>query len=233
MGRSPPKAKKKHAINTKYTVRRTAMKVLLINGSPHKTGTTYTALCQVARELEAEGVESEIVQVGHLRLNGCLGCYKCRELGKCVIDDRVNEVARKFEECDGMIVGSPVHYASPTGALISFLDRLFYSTPFDKRGKIGAAVVVARRGGCTAAFDVLNKYFTISGMPVVTSTYWNQVHGASGEDAALDEEGMQCMRNLARNAAFLMKSIALGREHHGLPECERVYRTNFINRNGK
>ena len=203
------------------------MKVLLINGSPHKTGTTYTALCQVARELEAEGVESEIVQVGHLRLNGCLGCYKCRELGKCVIDDRVNEVARKFEECDGMIVGSPVHYASPTGALISFLDRLFYSTPFDKRGKIGAAVVVARRGGCTAAFDVLNKYFTISGMPVVTSTYWNQVHGMTAEDVKKDLEGLQTMRNLARNMSFLIRAIADAKEKYGLPEAEHGSFTSF------
>ena len=207
------------------------MKVLLINGSPHKNGTTYAALSEVAKTLKEEGVDSEIVQVGHLTLNGCLGCYRCFELGKCVIDDKVNEVAKKFEECDGIIIGSPVHYAAPSGAVISFLDRLFYSTRFDKRDKVGASVVCARRGGCTAAFDVLNKYFTISGMPVVSSTYWNQVHGANGEDAGLDAEGMQCMRNLARNAAFLMKSIALGKEKSGLPECERAYRTNFINRN--
>lgn len=207
------------------------MKVLLINGSPHKNGTTYAALSEVAKTLKEEGVDSEIVQVGHLTLNGCLGCYRCFELGKCVIDDKVNEMAKKFEECDGIIIGSPVHYAAPSGAVISFLDRLFYSTRFDKRDKVGASVVCARRGGCTAAFDVLNKYFTISGMPVVSSTYWNQVHGANGEDAGLDAEGMQCMRNLARNAAFLMKSIALGKEKSGLPECERAYRTNFINRN--
>ncbi len=208
------------------------MKVLLINGSPHKCGTTYAALNEVARTLEAEGVESEIIQVGNLALRGCLGCYRCSKLRRCVIDDEVNEIAKKFEECDGLIVGSPVHYAAPTGALICFLDRLFYSTRFDKRDKVGASVVCARRGGCTAAFDVLNKYFTISGMPVVSSTYWNQVHGASGEDATLDEEGMQCMRNLARNAAFLMRSIALGKESVGLPECERRFRTNFISKKG-
>lgn len=205
------------------------MKVLLINGSPHKNGTTYAALKEVASTLEEEGVESEIVQIGHLALRGCLGCYSCFSTGKCVIDDEVNKLARKFEECDGLIVGSPVHYAAPSGAIVSFLDRLFYSTRFDKRFKVGAAVVCARRGGCSAAFDVLNKYFTISGMPVVSSTYWNQVHGANSEDAALDEEGMQCMRNLARNTVFLMRSIALGKEAAGLPECERAFRTNFIN----
>ena len=204
------------------------MKVLLINGSPHKNGTTYAALSEVARTLKEEGVESEIIQVGHLALHGCTGCYACNTLGRCVIDDEVNEVSKKFEECDGLIVGSPVHYASPTGALISFLDRLFYSSRFDKRTKIGAAVVCARRGGCTAAFDVLNKYFSISGMPIVSSTYWNQVHGASAEQAALDEEGMQCMRNLGRNAAFLIKSLKLGEEKEGLPEVERRFRTNFI-----
>lgn len=204
------------------------MKVLLINGSPHKNGTTYAALSEVARTLKEEGVDSEIIQVGHLALHGCIGCYACFKLGKCIIDDEVNEVSKKFEECDGLIVGSPVHYASPAGALISFLDRLFYSSRFDKRTKIGAAVVCARRGGCTAAFDVLNKYFSISGMPIVSSTYWNQVHGASAEQAALDEEGMQCMRNLGRNAAFLIKSLKLGEEKEGLPEVERRFRTNFI-----
>ncbi len=204
------------------------MKILLINGSPHKNGTTYAALNEVARTLKEDGVDSEIVQVGHLKLNGCLGCNGCSTLGRCVIDDAVNEVARKFEDSDGIIVASPVHYAAPSGAIISFLDRLFYSTRFDKRGKVGAAVVCARRGGCSAAFDVLNKYFSISCMPLVSSTYWNQVHGASAEDAALDEEGMQCMRNLARNTAFLVKSIALGREREGLPQCEKTFRTNFI-----
>ena len=204
------------------------MKVLLINGSPHQNGTTFAALSEVAKTLKEEGIDSEIIRVGHLAVRGCAGCYACTKLQKCVFDDEVNRVAEKFKKADGIIVGSPVHYAAPSGALISFLDRLFYSTRFDKRDKVGAAVVCARRGGCTAAFDVLNKYFTISGMPIATSTYWNQVHGANAEDAMLDEEGMQCMRNLARNTAFLIKSLKLGKEKHGLPESERRYRTNFI-----
>ena len=206
------------------------MKVLLINGSPHKNGTTFAALSEVAMMLNQEGVETEIVQVGHLAIRGCMGCYACSNLGKCVFDDEVNEIAEKFKEADGLVIGSPVHYAAPSGAVISFLDRLFYSGRFDKRDKVGAAVVCARRGGCTAAFDVLNKYFSISGMPVATSTYWNQVHGANAEDAALDEEGMLCMRNLARNMTFLMKSIAIGKESFGLPEREKGVRTNFIKR---
>lgn len=204
------------------------MKVLLINGSPHKEGTTYAALCEVKKTLESEGIEAEIIQVGQHPIRGCLACGSCYKTGKCIIDDCVNQVAKKFEEADGLIVGSPVYYAAPNGTLISFLDRLFYSTHFDRREKIGAAVVCARRGGCTAAFDVLNKYFSISGMPIVTSSYWNQVHGANASDAALDEEGMQCMRNLARNAAFLIKSIKLGKEQVGLPEREKGARTNFI-----
>ena len=206
------------------------MKVLLINGSPHKEGTTYAALSEVKKTLEAEGVEAEIIQVGHLTIAGCRGCGACFKLGRCVTDDIVNEVSKKFEEADGIIVGSPVHYAAPSGALICFLDRLFYTAHFDKRDKVGASVVCARRGGCSAAFDVLNKYFTISQMPLATSTYWNMVHGANAEDAPLDEEGMLCMRNLARNMVFLMKSIALGKEKHGLPEKENRVRTNFIKR---
>ena len=204
------------------------MKVLMLNGSPHKNGTTAAALKEVAASLNIEGVETEIIHVGNLRLNGCLACGACSRLEKCVIDDEVNLIAEKFKEADGLIVGSPVHYAAPAGTLICLLDRLFYSTRFDKRDKIGAAVVCARRGGCTAAFDVLNKYFSISGMPIVSSTYWNQVHGANGEEAALDKEGMQCMRTLGKNAAFLMKSLALGKERVGLPTTEARVRTNFI-----
>ena len=207
------------------------MKVLLINGSPHKEGTTYAALCEVKKTLEAEGAEVEMIQVGHLATHGCLGCGSCYKTGKCAIDDEVNKVAKIFEESDGLIVGSPVHYAAPSGGLICFLDRLFYSTRFDKRMKVGASVVCARRGGCTAAFDVLNKYFTISNMPVVSSTYWNQVHGANAGETALDEEGLQCMRNLAKNTVFLIKSISLGKQEMGLPESERSFRTNFISQN--
>ena len=204
------------------------MKVLIINGSPHKAGTTAAALAELKRTLEIEGAECEIMQVGHLALRGCNACLGCRKTGKCVSDDAVNEAAEKFKEADGLVVASPVYYAAPNGTLLSFLDRLFYSSPFDKRLKVGAAVVCARRGGCTAAFDVLNKYFSISGMPIATSSYWNQVHGASAEDAELDEEGMMCMRNLGRNMAFLMKSVALGNESIGLPEKESGIRTNFI-----
>ena len=204
------------------------MKVLLINGSPHKSGTTFAALNEVATELEKEGAQCEIVQVGHLTLSGCKGCYACTKLKKCVIDDAVTEIAEKFKSADALIVGTPVHYAAPAGSLICLLDRLFYSAGFEKRDKVGATVVCARRGGCTAAFDVINKYFSISGMPIATSTYWNQVHGANAEEASLDEEGMQCMRNLARNTAFLIRSIALGKNEHGLPETEQRVRTNFI-----
>ncbi len=204
------------------------MKVLLLNGSPHKDGTTYTALSEACRILNEEGIDTEIVQVGHLQIRGCVGCYSCRKLGKCTFDDQVNEFAEKFKEADGLIIGSPVYYASPNGTLLAFLDRLFYSSAFDKSMKVGAAVACARRGGCTATFDVLNKYFTISGMPVAPSSYWNQVHGAKGEDALLDLEGMQTMRNLARNMAFMIKSIALGKEKFGLPERESGARTNFI-----
>ena len=206
------------------------MKTLLINGSPHKSGTTNAALTELAKTLTAEGAECEIMHVGHLAIRGCTACLGCRTNGKCVIDDAVNEAAEKFREADGLVVASPVYYAAPNGTLISFLDRLFYSSPFDKRKKVGAAVVCARRGGCTASFDVLNKYFSISGMPIATSSYWNQVHGANAEDAALDEEGMMCMRNLGRNMAFLIKSIALGEEKLGLPERESGIRTNFIKR---
>lgn len=206
------------------------MKFLLINGSPHASGTTAAALSELSKALTLEGVECETIHVGHLPIRGCVACYSCAKNGKCVFDDIVNEVAKKFEEADGLIVGSPVYYASPAGTLICFLDRLFYSAKFDKRAKVGASVVCARRGGCTATFDVLNKYFTISGMPLATSSYWNQVHGANADDAVLDEEGMQCMRNLGRNAAFLAKSIALGKENLELPEKESSFRTNFIKR---
>ncbi len=206
------------------------MKVLIINGSPHKNGTTARALAEAETILNKEGIETETVSVGGLAIRGCTACLSCRKTGKCIIDDEVNIVAEKFKDADGLIVGSPVYYASPNGNLISFLDRMFYSSSFDKTMKVGAAVTCARRGGTTASFDVLNKYFTISGMPIASSSYWNQVHGANAEDAELDKEGLLCMRNLARNMAFLIKSIALGKKEIGLPEKELGVRTNFITR---
>ena len=204
------------------------MKVLLINGSPKAERCTFTALSEVAKTLEAEGIETEIVHIGNQAIRGCIDCHACKKNGKCVFNDIVNEVAPKFAECDGLVVGTPVYYASANGNLISFLDRLFFSTPFDKSMKVGAAVVSARRGGCSATFDELNKYFTIVGMPVTSSQYWNSVHGFTPDDVRKDEEGLQTMRTLGKNMAFLIKSIALGKEKYGLPEREPQILTNFI-----
>ena len=202
-------------------------KVLLINGSPHEKGCTARALEEVSRVLNEEGVETELMQIGKSNLPGCRACGFCAKNGKCVFDDVVNEVAPKFEEADGLIIGSPVYYASPNGTALAFMDRLFFSTGFSKQMKVGAAVVSARRGGNTASFDVLNKYFTISGMPVVSSTYWNQVHGHTAEDVEKDLEGMQVMRNLGRNMAFLIRAIAEAKEKDGLPLEERNVYTSF------
>lgn len=196
------------------------MNVLLLNGSPNAHGCTYTALSEVARTLEENGIETEIIHVGNKAIRGCIGCRKCKTDGKCVFNDLVNEVAPKFAACNGIVIGSPVYFASANGTLVSFVDRLFYSTPGDKTMKVGAAVVSARRGGNSATFDELNKYFTISGMPVAASQYWNMVHGYSADDVRKDKEGMQTMRVLGRNMAFLIKSIALGKEQFGLPEKE-------------
>ncbi len=203
-------------------------KVLLINGSPHPQGCTAEALKEVQRTLESEGIETELIQVGNKNIRGCISCNKCSELGKCVFDnDLVNETAPKFEAADGIVIGSPVYYGSPNGTMLSFLDRLFYSTPFSKHMKVGAAVVSCRRGGNTASFDMLNKYFTISSMPVVSSTYWNQVHGFTAEDVRKDLEGLQTMRNLGRNMAFLIRAIADAKAAYGLPEPERGSFTSF------
>lgn len=204
------------------------MKVLLINGSPNPRGCTYTALNEVAKTLEQEGIETEIIQVGQKDIRGCIGCRQCKESGQCIFDDFVNEVAPKFNECDGIVIGSPVYYASANGTLISFLDRLFYSTLADKTMKVGAAVVSARRAGTTATFDELNKYFTISQMPIVSSQYWNMVHGNTPEEVQQDLEGLQTMRTLGKNMAFLIKSIQLGKKQLGLPEKEETVHTNFI-----
>lgn len=203
------------------------MKALLINTSPRPNGCTFTALSEVEKTLEQEGVEAELVQIGNQDIRGCTACRKCASLGRCVFDDAVNEIAPKFAACDALVVGSPVYYASPNGTALSFLDRLFFSTYFDKRMKVGAAVVSCRRGGNTAAFDALNKYFTISGMPVASSQYWNMVYGSCAEEVLRDAEGLQTMRTLGRNMAFLMKSIALGRAQFGLPEKEPPVFTNF------
>ncbi len=204
------------------------MKVLMINGSPHAAGNTSVALAEMEKIFEAEGIEVEKILIGNKAVRGCIACYGCSKEGKCVFDDVVNEAASKFEECDGMVIASPVYYASANGTLISFLDRLFYSTRFNKSMKVGASVAVARRGGCSSTFDELNKYFTISGMPVASSQYWNSVHGRAEGEAVQDEEGLQTMRTLARNMVFLMKSIALGKEKYGLPEKEPSRSTSFI-----
>lgn len=204
------------------------MKVLMINGSPRGEGNTYVALREMEKIFKEEGIETEILQVGNKAVRGCIACGSCAKNGKCVFDDAVNEAAPKFTECDGLVVGSPVYYASANATLIAFLDRLFYSTGFDKTMKVGASVVAARRGGLSATFDELNKYFTISGMPVASSQYWNSIHGRTPGEAEKDGEGLQTMRVLAKNMAFLMKSIALGKEKYGLPEKEERVSTHFI-----
>ena len=196
------------------------MKVLLINGSPRVGGNTSIALQEMEHVFTEEGIGTEIIQIGNRDIRGCIACGQCAGKGKCVFDDVVNEMAPKFQECDGLVVGSPVYYASANATLVAFLTRLFYSTPFDKTMKVGAAVAVARRGGLSSTFDELNKFFTISGMPVASSQYWNSVHGRLPGEAAQDEEGLQTMRTLARNMTFLMKSIALGKEAYGLPGKE-------------
>ncbi|MBQ7515163.1 MAG: flavodoxin family protein [Schwartzia sp.] len=204
------------------------MKVLMINGSPHAKGNTALALEEMRKVFEENGVQTEYVHVGNLTVRGCIACGACKTKGRCVIDDVVNETAAAFETADGLVVGAPVHYASANATTIAYLDRLFFSTGFDKTMKVGAAVAIARRGGCSATFDELNKYFTISGMPVASSQYWNSVHGLTPGEAAQDAEGLQTMRTLARNMTFLMKSIALGREKYGLPEKEEWTPTHFI-----
>ena len=204
------------------------MKVLLINGSPKVKGNTAFALEQMAEVFSAEGVETELIQVGSQQIRGCTGCGACYKNGKCVFDDLVNEVGDKLKDADGIIVGSPVYYASPNGTLISFLDRLFYSAHYDLRMKVGASVVVARRGGCSAAKDVLDKYFTISQMPLASSCYWNMIHGAKPGEAAQDPEGIRTVRMLAKNVAFLMRAIAAEKAEKGLPEPEPRAFTNFI-----
>ena len=208
----------------------------MINGSPRIGGNTSIALREMENIFKENDVEVETVQIGNkdIRISGyqdirgCIACHSCATKGKCVFDDVVNELAPKFEKADGLVIASPVYYASANATLIACLDRLFYSTSFDKTMKVGASVVCARRGGCSATFDELNKFFTISNMPVVSSQYWNSIHGREKGEAELDEEGKQTMRVLARNMVFLMKSIALGKEQMGLPESEAWTPTHFI-----
>ena len=205
------------------------MKVLLINGSPHAKGNTSIALAEMIKVFEAEGVDTELVQVGNKDIRGCVACQNCFKLGRCVFDDIVNEIAPLLNEADGFVVGSPVYYASPNGTVLSFLDRLFYSTTTqNKTGKVAASIVVSRRGGSSAAFDVLNKYFGITGMTIAGSQYWNMVYGLKPGDALQDAEGLQTMRTLAKNMTFLMKSIALGKEQFDLPVKEEWTPTHFI-----
>ena len=204
------------------------MKVLILNGSPHKDGSVFTAINELTTTLHAEGIDTEVIHVGAKVIRGCVACRQCTKLGKCAFDDEVNEIAEKFKEADGLVVASPVYYAAPNGTLVSLLDRLFYSSSFPKTMKVGAAIVSARRGGCTATFDALNKYFAISGMPIAPSQYWNSVHGLSAGEAEEDAEGLQTMRTLARNMSFLIKSIAMGKEAMGLPEKEQKIATSFI-----
>ncbi len=204
------------------------MKVLIINGSPRVNGNTSIAINEMTKIFHAEGVETDTVQVGNGDIRGCIACGQCARAGKCVFDDVVNELAPRFEAADGLVIASPVYYASANATLIAVLDRLFYSTHFDKTMKVGASVGCARRGGCSATFDELNKYFTISNMPIASSQYWNSIHGREPGQADMDEEGKQIMRVLARNMSFLMKCIVLGKEQFGLPETEEHVWTHFI-----
>ena len=203
------------------------MKVLILNGSPRSHGCTARALEEVEKTLHEEGIETETVLVGNKDVRGCIACRSCASTGKCVFDDIVNEIAPKFESADGIIIGTPIYYAGSNGTILSLLDRLFFSTHFDKSMKVGASVISSRRAGSTSAYDEVNKYFGICSMPIATSTYWNEVHGSKAEDVEKDKEGLQTMRNLGRNMAFLMKSIQLGKEKYGLPKNEKGTFTNF------
>ncbi len=204
------------------------MRVLLVNGSPHVKGNTRIALDEMIKIFNEENIETEIIHIGNKNIRGCIACMTCKKSGKCIFDDEVNEMAKKFEECDGFVVGTPVYYGSANSTLISFLTRLFYSTTCDKTMKVGASAVIARRGGISATYDEINKFFAISGMPIASTQYWNAIHGREQGEVLQDEEGLQTMRVLARNMSFLMKCIADGKEKYGLPQKEEFHRTNFI-----
>ena len=204
------------------------MKVLLINGSSRPDGCTSVALKTVAETLEKEGIETETLHIGNKDIRGCMACGSCSKTGKCVFNDIVNEISEKFEQSDGLVVGAPVYYGSANATLVAALQRVFYSSHFDKTMKVGAAIASARRGGLTAAFDEMNKFFTISGMPVASGQYWNGIHGAAPGEGAQDAEGLQMMRTLARNMSFLIKAIADAKEKYGLPQQEPKTFTNFV-----
>ncbi len=204
------------------------MKILMINGSPRINGNTSISLNEMEKVFIHEEIEVETIQIGNKNIKGCIACNTCRKTGKCVFEDKVNKIANNFKEADGIVIASPVYYGSANATLIAFLDRLFYSTSFDKTMKVGASVVIARRGGCSSTFDQLNKYFTISGMPIASSQYWNSVHGQIQKEALQDNEGLQTMRTLAGNMSFLIKSINLGKKVYGLPKKEKRISTNFI-----
>ena len=205
------------------------MKVLLINGSAHINGCIKRALSEIERTLNDENIETEIIDVGNKNIRGCIACNNCKKNHKCVFDDIVNEIAIKFEKADGIVIGTPVYYAGSNGTIISLLDRLFYSTNFDKTMKVGAAITSSRRAGSTTAIDEIYKYYGICSMPIVTSTYWNEVHGFNSDDVEKDLEGLQTMRNLGKNMAFMIKSINLGKEKYGLPKNEHNNITSFFN----
>lgn len=204
------------------------MYVLMLNGSPHSKGNTALALREMQNVFEENSVTTELISIGNQDVRGCIDCKSCVKTGTCVFRDIVNQLAPKFEKADGLVVGSPVYFASANATLIACLDRLFYSTQFDKTMKVGAAVAAGRRGGLTTTFDELNKYFAICGMPIATGQYWNGIHGRLPREAQEDVEGLQQMRTLARNMVFLMKSIALGKMQYGLPEKESFQMTNFV-----
>lgn len=218
----------RNANRIKYLYGVDIMKVVIINGSPRPNGNTAIAINEMISVFKAHKVDYEVFQIGNKIIRGCIGCGSCNNTGRCVFNDVVNEIAASFEDANGFIVASPVYYASPNGTLVSCLDRLFYSSHFDKAMKVGASVVCARRGGLSATFDMLNKYFTISQMPVISSNYWNSIHGGAPGEALQDPEGLQTMRVLAENMTFLMKSIELGKKEIGLPEKEQKAFTNFI-----
>lgn len=204
------------------------MKVLLINGSPDAKGCIHTALAIAAEVLNKEGIETEEIQIGNKDIRGCIGCGNCHETGKCVFNDIVNETQPKLEQADGIVIGTPVYYGNPNGTVLSYLQRLFYSTTCDVHMKVGASVVSCRRGGNSATFEAMNQFFGINGMPTVPSTYWNDVHGFSGEDVPSDQEGVQTIRNMASNMAFMIKSIQAGKEQFGKPEMDHTCFTNFV-----